>query len=247
MDKIQSEQEEEYNFPYHYVSEFREKFTQTFNDTQGINYVATIEYILNRLKKESFETLIDVGCGDGRLVRELNTEFPDKKIFGIDYSEKAINLAKALNPNCNFKCVDIIKEVKYNADVITLIEVFEHIHPSISANFVDGIHKHLNKNGVLFITVPHINKPIEYKHYRHFSSESIVDCFNNKFLIEEITPFESNSIIKKMIDLILTNRFFLLNSSKVKNMLYKYYKNNLFFVNSNENKCNRLFIKAIKK
>jgi cyclopropane fatty-acyl-phospholipid synthase-like methyltransferase len=247
MDEIQKKQEEEYVFPYHYVSEFRNNFTQTFNDTWGINYVSTIEYIFKRLKIEQFNTLLDMGCGDGRLVKELTLEFPDRNIAGLDFSSRAINLAKALNPNCSFHCLDITKKTIAPVDIITLIEVFEHIPPDISGDFIKGIYNHLNTNGILYITVPHINKAVEYKHYRHFSSESIYACFNDKFIIEEIIPFESNGITKKIIDLILTNRFFILNSSKLKNLIYKYYKNILFLLNNNEKKCNRLFIKAIKR
>ncbi len=97
MDEVQIKQDEEYSFPYHYVSRFRDGFSQTFNDTWGINYVSTIEYIIHRLQNENFNSLIDMGCGDGRLTQELAIEFPDKRILGVDYSRRAISLAKSLN------------------------------------------------------------------------------------------------------------------------------------------------------
>lgn len=246
LDYIQKIQDDEYDFPYHYVSEFRENFTQCFNDTWGINYVATIEFIINKLKQENFESLLDVGCGDGRLVKELSFEFTNKLIKGVDYSEKAIRIAKALNPNLNFVCADITSQQVMEADIVTLIEVFEHIPPDISESFVEGIYNQLKTNGILLLTVPHSNKPLEYKHYRHFSIDSLTACFIDKFEIAEIIPFESKSKIKSYIDRILTNRFFILNNRKLKNKIYAYYKNNLFFV-KNESECNRIFLKAIKK
>ena len=75
MDNVQEKQDEEYAFPYHYVSQFRNGFTQVFNDTWGINYVSTIEYIIDQLKNEKFSSLMDIGCGDGRLVRELSISY----------------------------------------------------------------------------------------------------------------------------------------------------------------------------
>ena len=132
MDNIQKLQDEEYDFPYHYVSQFRNGFSQVFNDTWGINYVSTIEYIIEQLKHEKFNSLIDIGCGDGRLVRELSIEFPNQNIFGIDYSSRAINLARIMNKNCKYFQSDITCEVVRKADVITLVEVFEHIHPKVA-------------------------------------------------------------------------------------------------------------------
>lgn len=246
MDNIQKLQDEEYDFPYHYVSQFRNGFTQVFNDTWGINYVSTIEYIIEQLKHEKFNSLIDIGCGDGRLVRELSIEFPNQNVFGIDYSSRAINLARIMNENCKYFQSDIICEVVEKADVITLIEVFEHIHPKVAKSFVNGIYNHLNDNGVLYITIPHENKLVEYKHYRHFNSRTIIECFNEKFFIEKVVPFESNGVVKSIIDKILTNRLFILNNRFLRNWLYKFYKKNLFLV-SDERKCNRLFIRAIKK
>lgn len=246
LEDIQKKQDDEYGFPYHYVSEFRKNFTQCFNDTWGINYVATIEFIISKLRQENFESLLDVGCGDGRLVKELSVEFPNKLIKGVDYSEKAIGIAKALNPNYSYTCADITSQQVMEADIVTLIEVFEHIPLDISDSFVEGIYNQLKTNGILFLTVPHSNKPVEYKHYRHFSVDSLTACFNAKFEIVEVIPFESNSKIKSYIDRILTNRFFILNNQKIKNKIYNYYKNNLFFV-KNESECNRIFLKAIKK
>ncbi|MDC0376153.1 class I SAM-dependent methyltransferase [Pelagibacteraceae bacterium] len=55
-------------------------------------------FILNEIKKDdqSIKSIVDVGCGDGRITKELSETFNTKKILGIDYSSKAINLAKAL-------------------------------------------------------------------------------------------------------------------------------------------------------
>ena len=246
MDNIQKKQDDEYEFPYHYVSQFRNGFTQVFNDTWGINYVSTIEYIIEQLKHERFNSLIDMGCGDGRLVRELSREFPNQAICGIDYSSQAIGLANIMNRDCEYYQADISSQLVKKADLITLIEVFEHVPPEMANNFVDGIHHHLNDGGVLYITVPHENKPVEYKHYRHFNSKTITECFNDRFFIEGIIPFESNGIMKYIIDIILTNRLFILNNQRLKNYIYNFYKRNLFLV-ENESECNRLFVKAVKK
>ena len=246
MDTIQKKQDDEYDFPYHYVSKYRNGFKQHFNDSWGINYVSTIEFLIQKISSEiCFESIIDVGCGDGRLVKELREDFPAKRIQGIDFSQRAINLAKALNSAGEFYCKDITEKPDKRFDICTLIEVFEHIPPNSSNQFVEGIANHLNKSGILYVTVPHSNKPVEYKHYRHFTIKSLISCFSDHFSPVEIIPFESNGIQKRILDTLLTNKLFILNVQRLRNIIYEYYKKNLFIV-SDEKQCNRIFIKFKK-
>jgi 2-polyprenyl-3-methyl-5-hydroxy-6-metoxy-1,4-benzoquinol methylase len=241
MDQLQQIQDDEYSFPYHYVSQFKNGFTQTFFDNWGINYCATIEFLLHKLNQESAESIIDVGCGDGRLVCELQEAFAEKTISGIDYSTRAIALAKAINPRGDYKQLDIInQELSQQYDMAILMEVFEHIDPSLAIAFVEGIRKLLKPGGKLWVTVPHENKAVEYKHYRHFTGESLVACFEKHFTVNEIIPFEKGKKRKKIIDALLGNRFFILNSNRLKNMIYTYYKKNIFY--AAEDNCNRIFV-----
>ena len=246
MDILQKLQDDEYAFPYHYVSQFENGFTQCFYDSWGINYVATIQFILSKLKEAPFGNIIDIGCGDGRLVQEIQRAFPGKEIFGIDYSLRAITLARAMNPGGNYRQLNILTqegEKQYDAGI--LMEVFEHIPPEDSDAFIRAIVKLLKPGGVLFVTVPHANKPLEYKHYRHFSSQSLSAAFAPYFDIQEVVPFEKGRRRKKIIDFILGNRLFILNYPRLRRILYNYYRNNLFF--SPEEKCNRLFLKLALK
>lgn len=242
MDTLQQVQDDEYFFPYHYVSQFRPGFTQCYYDSWGINYSATIEFLIEKLREEDFASVVDVGCGDGRLVYELNKVFASKEILGIDYSKRAIALAKAMNPYGDYRQLDILNQSGGNKyDLAMMVEVFEHIKPDESEKFVEAVSNLLVPNGLLFVTVPHINKPVEYKHYRHFSSQSLTKCFESQFEVMEIIAFEKGKRRKKIIDFILSNRLFILNNHKLKNFLYEYYKRNLFY--SKEENCNRLFMK----
>lgn len=241
-------QDDEYWFPYHYVSNYQDGFTQVFNDTWGINYVATIEFLLQRLSLYQFDSLIDIGCGDGRFTGELKLRFPQSDIVGIDYSKRAIELAKAMNPLVKFGQHDITNHNTINKkfDIAVLMEVFEHIQPDNGEKFLYAISRILHTKGILLLTVPHKNKPVEYKHFRHFDSSSIIKCLEPFFDVEEIVPFEVRSFKKDLIDKLLTNNMFILNNQKLRNRIYAYYKNNLFLAKQ-ERECKRLFIKAQKK
>ena len=241
---IQTAQEQEYDYPYHYIAQFEGGFTHCAYDTWGLNYVATIEFLLDRLDQHPFSSLLDTGCGDGRLTKEIARRFPRRRIVGIDYSHQAISLAQAMYPQGEFHQLDVTKnEWGDQFDIVTLIEVFEHIDPITQGDFLRNLAKCLKPGGTLYLTVPHVNTPIGYKHFRHFTVPSISGCLAPFFNIVEVMPFEKRSIVKTMIDALLVNRVFILNHKRTRNFLYQYYKSKLFFSGS-EKQCGRIFIKA---
>lgn len=150
MTKEQQEQDIEYSFPYHYVSKFKDGFTQNYNWGWGKQYVSAIEFILEEMEKdkENINSIVDVGCGDGRLTKELSECFVDKDVVGIDYSTKAINLAKALNQNVKYENKDIVNDnIEKTYDAMTLIEVFEHIPLELCDDFARATAGLLNEGG----------------------------------------------------------------------------------------------------
>jgi 2-polyprenyl-3-methyl-5-hydroxy-6-metoxy-1,4-benzoquinol methylase len=250
MDKNakQKIQDDAYSFPYHYIPRFQPNFSQCYNQPSGFNYAATLEFIINEVKEIKPRSVCDVGTGDGRLVKELNTFLKEKevKITGIDYSERAINLARALNPSLDFRKINVAEEkLDQTFDVITLIETFEHVPLYETKKFIKGLHGLLNKKGILLITVPHKNLPLEEKHFQHFDYDTLEEYFKKYFTTEKIFFLDNPNKLQKLIKKILTNRFFILNQTKTKNFLYKIYKKYCFF--STEKKCKRIYIKFRKK
>ncbi len=244
-------QEEEYFFPYHYVTTFGEAgFKQHFIDTWGINYVSTVEYIIEKLKEHRPTSILDLGCGDGRLTRELSKHINCRKIVGIDYSQRAISLAKAINPdmsNTHFQCIDITKNIPNEKfDIIVLMEVIEHIPLDQIQIFLENVAKTLSRNGKVIVTVPHSNKPVEQKHFQHFSIKSLSDTVGNHFKIEKTVPFERKSLTGSIINHVLCNRIFILNNKPILNFIYKIYKRHIFPCKSEEN-CQRIYIEMNPK
>lgn len=244
-------QENEYWFPYHYVAKMPDEgFQQHFVDIWGINYISTIEFMLNRIRDLNPESLIDVGCGDGRLTREiaLNTEV--STLYGVDYSSRAINLARAMNQDISwvqFAAEDIMSDHKLpKADVIILMEVFEHIPIESCRAFLESVSKMLKPGGRMLMTVPHINKSVEYKHFQHFSIESLTAYLTNSFDIVDVVPFERKGIVRKCINYILANRLFVLHSGYILRLIYQFHQKHLFNCDS-ELDCQRLFVEATVK
>ncbi len=237
----QSIQEFEYYFPYHYISEFRGGFNQTFNWTWGLYHASSVEFLINRIKDFKFNSVIDIGCGDGRFVRELFIEFPGRKILGVDYSEKAISLARAMNPMVRFEQMDITKtRLEETADLITLVEVLEHIPPDQVRDFIKAAANLLHQDGKMILTVPHINKSLEEKHFQHFNISMLEKAVSGIFRIDEVVYFEKVAIVAKVMNKILTNPLFILNQRQLKNLLYRIYKFWLF--PANERNASRMYV-----
>jgi len=241
-------QEDEYWFPYHYIAQMpTEGFRQHFVDTWGINYISTINFLLKRITNINPNSLIDIGCGDGRLTREIALNSNVSTLYGIDYSQRAINLASAMNanlPQVKFMAADITSNHEIpKSDVIILMEVFEHIPIESCKIFIESISKMLKPRGRLLITVPHKNKPLENKHFQHFSIKSLTEYIADYFNIIEVIPFEKIGLLRKVLNLVLSNRLFVLSNGFILRKCYLFHQRYLFKCRS-ETECQRLFVEA---
>lgn len=241
-------QEEEYSFPYHYITKFGEVFSQHLVDSWGINYAITLDFILRRVREKNPAEVVDIGCGDGRLTRELSFTGSIKRLLGIDFSRKAIGLARAMNADraeIEFRALDITQTMEIPPfDLCVLMEVFEHIPLDECEKFMGGVRASLKTGGSLLITVPHANKPLEYKHYQHFTVASLVRYLEQGFWVERVVPFERQAFSRRILDRLLCNRWFVLNNQRALNLIYAYHKKHLFSCNG-EKDCQRLYVEAV--
>jgi len=246
----QAFQENEYSFPYHYVAQYDAAFRHFYLDTWSINYVSTIEYLLEKVGEVPHGRIVDIGCGDGRFSREMALAFPDATVVGVDYSKRAIALASAMNPeiaNLRFMSIDITQPHDLDRfDLAVLMEVFEHVPLAESEAFLAGTRALLKEGGMLLLTVPHENKPLEYKHFQHFNEKRVVAYLTPLFDVVEVVPFEKISWMRSVMKKVLSNRLFILSNPVLLRAIYSFYKKKLFFCDS-ESRCQRLFVAARAK
>ncbi len=198
MKKTREElQEKEYNFPYHYLDIYSPIYR-----VLGFERVLLLEFVAELCLKQKPHSLLDVGCGDGRFLYEMRKR--NIKCEGVDVSKRAINFAKAFNPENTFYIENIItSRVKKKYDLITCLEVIEHLPPEELPQFILSLKKRLTKKGKIIITVPTTNIPVAKKHYQHFTDEKIRKYVNDSFEIEEIRFFwKQKPVLRKLIRLI---------------------------------------------
>lgn len=75
------------------------------------------------------ESVLDIGCGDCSFQRYLRTVSPNCQSLGVDTSLKAVTLAQGMGINAKQINKDsrLNEQIKRGWDVITLMEVIEHI------------------------------------------------------------------------------------------------------------------------
>tara|TARA_Y100001968_G_scaffold54490_1_gene45705 strand:- start:1056 stop:1709 length:654 start_codon:yes stop_codon:yes gene_type:complete len=104
---------------------------------------------------KNIDSALDVGCGNGWLVRKIGEKFPNAERFGIDGAEKMITKAKENDLTGIYSCEDInswIPNRKF--DLIMSMEVMYYLDdPEKVINTI--ISNGLNDDGVLIVGVDH--------------------------------------------------------------------------------------------
>lgn len=240
MDETQGLQDREYLFPYHYLPEAGGgDFRWSPYWSWGYKYLSGLDVVLDHLRARQFASLIDVGCGDGRFLRELTATGRAARMVGVDYSERAIALARALNPGLDFRAADITAgDVGQTFDVVTLIEVLEHIPPPQVPAFVASLRKLMHPESILLVTVPHANEPVIAKHFQHFRSADLRQAFAGQFELEQLFCFDRRSPTVNLLQRLLFNRFFIVRHQATLGLLYRRYRER--YLRCDEAECSRI-------
>ena len=241
--KTESIQEAQYLYPYHYIPTLDGGvFSQVQYWSWGFRYLGGMEVVFDQLKKLSFDSLIDIGCGDGRFLREVAKRHPNTKLLGFDSSTRAIHLAKVMNPELNYKTINIIETPpKAKFDVATLVEVLEHIEPGKVEPFLENAASLLNDDGWLILTVPHANKGLNEKHYQHFTSKTLQEVLEPHFRDIVFIPFDVKSRIMAELARLIGGQgnHFILTTPWILTWFYRLYRKK-FLYTDNEKKCMRI-------
>ena len=126
--------------------------------------------VQSRWHHHKFETLarfipnrgrhLDIGCGPGTFIGSLASSHNLQSI-GIDFSQGQIDYAssKYKSDKAYFECIDLFdpsfnKKVGGEFDIITFVEVIEHIEKEEAIKMLSVARKKLSKNGKILITSP---------------------------------------------------------------------------------------------
>lgn len=138
----------------------------------GLEYLCYTEHIKEKVMQIDPQSLIDIGCGDGRLTGVLSESIP--RTLGVDVSEKAISLARAFWPKADFRSAPA-SSIQEKFEIALAVEVLEHIPDSEVTSFIIDARNVIANGGRLLISVPSTNLRLNAKHYRHYTSQSLIN------------------------------------------------------------------------
>lgn len=206
-------QEDGYSFPYHYLDLRSDEYRLLLHT----EYVSRLQVIKDLLKPYQGQTVLDAGCGDGRLCYELRNE--DLKLVGVDWSSRAITFARAFSPTVEFQICDLkYLDPSRLFDQVILSEVLEHFAPTDIPPIIQSLAKVLHPEGRLIVTVPSANMPLIPKHYQHFSIADLAKTLSDHFELEKCLG------TSKIRNVSLLARLFYWRTKRVCSWLYPFRK-----------------------
>jgi len=105
------------------------------------------------------DSLLDFGCGNGRLLEFINGEELDVKYTGVDISEGLVEVARSRYGKENFSTIKNEGKTTFKKDefnFIMSIAVFHHFTPSMADKALREMNRILKKEGVIVITAWHL-------------------------------------------------------------------------------------------
>ncbi len=119
--------------------------------TEYAHYCQHVSGLIRKYAKRPAATLLDIGCGGGKNVLNLNRDFD---VTGLDLSPVMLTQAKELNPGCTFVQGDMRNfRLGQAFDAVLMDDAISHM--KCRADFMAAFrtaYTHLNPGGVLIAT-----------------------------------------------------------------------------------------------
>ena len=136
------------------IKEFTKAAKHYDSENAGVYEMCKDDYppILEELRKEQFDTLLDAGCGTAPMLSLLTKEYPDKHFVGLDLTPEMIQKAKEKNlPNTELVVGDC-ENLPFEADSFDVVinsQSFHH-YPN-PQDFFDSVFRVLTPGGCLIM------------------------------------------------------------------------------------------------
>lgn len=161
-----------------------------------------VRFAKHELKLPSSGRLLDVGCGNGALLRSFAAEFPSWELIGVDRSESGADAVRVI-PGVQRFVVGGPEDAPGRYDLITLIHVLEHVPEPLA--FLSEIAAKLTPEGAVLIDAPSFaSNPFDLAvvdHVMHFSFATLRELTRRAGFA---LPAYSSSLIRKEHAALLT-------------------------------------------
>ncbi|MDA8157302.1 MAG: class I SAM-dependent methyltransferase [Actinomycetota bacterium] len=117
--------------------------------------------------------LLDIGIGRGEMLSCMKN-WGYENYLGIDISPSTVNFCRGLGLNCILveNTVEWLADNQQKFDLITLLDVLEHIKKNETIGFLQAVRAALKLGGTVIIQVPNLQSPDGQLHrYNDFTHE----------------------------------------------------------------------------
>lgn len=225
-------QENQYIFPYHHIP-YLDSENNVVNHRSlgwGFKYFTYLLRIRELVEEINPDSILDVGCGEGRFLGLLGNHI--RKV-GVDLSPRPIKFAQAFHPDIEFHCADA-NQLKEEFDIVTAIEVLEHVPDEQVTNFLKILEKRIKESGKIIISVPTTVLPVSEKHYRHYTLEILKQQLENSKInleIEHVEYVYKSSFLLKLYSKLTQNKLWIIEIRPLRNFVWRMVKSKYTIAN----------------
>jgi SAM-dependent methyltransferase len=180
--------------------DYQNKYLQLHKDLHEADVDSKVGAIANILPKDGkIHSILDVGCGSGKILIQLSQLLGTDKNTGIDISQKIIEVAKSNDPDgiISWLATDVFSPTLSKHDVVLAVDIVEHVQDDhsflkrisqlgdfvvikvpIEVNIVNRFIKSLS-NGIID---PCLNTEVRYGHIHHYSVEGFLSLLDGSSL-----------------------------------------------------------------
>ena len=136
-----------------------------------------LDWVENTLRETGAERVVDLGCGEGRLLRRLLGEPRYREIVGADVSARSLEIARRRLGMRKMKAADrdrisllqtslVYRDSRLAGfDAVTLVEVIEHVEPERLDLFQRNLFDNLQP-GAVILTTPNREYNVRFENMR---------------------------------------------------------------------------------
>jgi len=179
---------------------------KVFEQSKGL-YQSRSESILAQLLKQdalpAVGTLLDIGCGNGNLLRSFSKLYPFWVLSGSEFDEQNRGcIEKIENVSAFYSCE--LTDIAGQFDMISMIHCLEHIVDPV--HFLRKVREMLTTQGLLLIEIPtYTLNPFDLviaDHYMHLDTNNIQNLleqggFEIVLIATDIVPKEMTILARK--------------------------------------------------
>jgi 2-polyprenyl-3-methyl-5-hydroxy-6-metoxy-1,4-benzoquinol methylase len=131
--------------------------------------------VIDFIRPLQFNSVLDVGCGQGTLLTNVAAVAPHAELYGTDFSITALQMAKQRLPDAVFTIMDVTHNTYQAAfDLVLCTDVLEHIEDDVAA--IQNLAR-LTKKYLLIATVQgrmRHHEPKAWGHVRNYHYGELV-------------------------------------------------------------------------